>query len=251
MPGLYKTDAIVLRSQEYLEADRLLTLFTKKAGKVAAIAKGVRRPKSRMAGHLLPFAHLRLVLIEGRGLHTVTSVETIAAYRGLREDLLRMAMASVIVELTDVFIQEGQADEPLFQLLKNTLAFLEKESDPRIFYLAYQLRLLTLVGFAPSLEACVVCGRPVASVKAIHLGLVGVLCSEHQLTGKSVSAALLPVLYRMQQSDLNSLRILRLTQALGLELREILEAWLRSRLDHPLRSLAFLQEMWIDISATP
>src|ERR687885_804426 len=124
MPGPLKLDGIVLRSIRYAEADRVLHLYTPERGRVSAIAKGVRRPRSRFGGRLEPFFRIRLLLHEGRGdLLTITGAETIAAHARLREDAGAL------------------------------------EGATRANALAFRLKLLLAAGFAPQLAGCASCGE--------------------------------------------------------------------------------------------
>jgi DNA repair protein RecO (recombination protein O) len=106
----FRTDAVVLRHSDWGEADRLLWLYTREFGKVRAIAKGVRKVRSRKAGHIEPFMHSTLLLARGRDILLVTQAETVDAFMPLREDLLRATAASYIVELLDRFTYE-EADD--------------------------------------------------------------------------------------------------------------------------------------------
>jgi DNA repair protein RecO (recombination protein O) len=102
---LYRTEAIVIKRSDFFEADRLLTLYTPKLGKIRAIAKGVRKPTSRKSGHVELFTHSQLLIAKGRNLDIVTQAETVHAFRSLREDLLRTTYAFYGAELLDLFVE--------------------------------------------------------------------------------------------------------------------------------------------------
>ncbi len=156
-----RTEAVVLRHSDWGEADRLLWLFTREQGKIRVIAKGVRKLRSRKAGHLEPFIHTNLLLAYGREMWIVTQAETIAAFIPLREDLLRLGYASYVIELLDRFTYEEGENRPLFSLLVDTLSRLSSEPDPAFAVRYYELRLLDLVGFRPQLFNCVNCNTPI------------------------------------------------------------------------------------------
>lgn len=163
MAGSLKTEAIVLRSLRYGEADRILHLYTPGRGRVGAIAKGVRRARSRFGGRLEPFFRLQLVLYEGRGdLLTVTSAETVAAYPRLREDARALDGAARACEAVARVFADGDPHAGVYHLLANELALLD--GDPsragRANALAFRLKLLLAAGFAPQLAACAACGEP-------------------------------------------------------------------------------------------
>jgi DNA repair protein RecO (recombination protein O) len=162
MPGPLKTDAIVLRSLRYGEADRILHLYTPHRGRVSAIAKGVRKAKSRFGGRLEPFFELRTVLHEGRSdLLTVTGVETLSAHPRLRE---RRASLDVAARCCDAVGRLFATEDPhpgVYRLLANELALLEAtpEAATPANAVAFRLKLLLAAGLAPHLSACASCGE--------------------------------------------------------------------------------------------
>ncbi len=172
-----RVEAIVLRHSDWGEADRLLTLYSREEGKLRAIAKGVRRLRSRKAGHLEPFTRVKVMLAHGRDLWIVTQAETVAAYLALREDLERIAHASYAVELLDRFTYEEGGNRALFDLLAVTLQRLD-EGQPAFTVLRYyELRLLDLLGFRPELFHCVGCGEEIQPQDQFFSPLLGgVLC---------------------------------------------------------------------------
>jgi DNA repair protein RecO (recombination protein O) len=157
-----KTEGIVLRSLRYGEADRILHLYTPDRGRVSAIAKGVRRARSRFGGRLEPFFRLNLVLYEGRSeLLTVTSVETIAGHPRLREDAGALDGAARACEAVARVFADGDPHRGVYHLLANELALLDHEPHKagRPNALAFRLKLLLAAGFAPQLAACASCGE--------------------------------------------------------------------------------------------
>jgi DNA repair protein RecO (recombination protein O) len=160
--GPLKTEAVVLRSMRFGEADRILHLYTPERGRISAIAKGVRKTRSRFGGRLEPFFRLRLVLHEGRSdLLTVTSAETVQAYARLRDGGPTLDAAARACDAVNRLFGEAEAQPPVFHLLCNELALLE--TDPRhadlANQLAFRLKLLLAAGFAPQLAACAACGE--------------------------------------------------------------------------------------------
>ena len=162
MPGSYKTEAVVLRSIRYGEADRVLHLYTAERGRVGAVAKGVRRLRSRLGGRLEPLARVRLVLHEGRGeLCTVTQVDTVHAHAGLRERRASIERATQACDAVLRLLDSTEANPAAYNLLCNELAMLD--SDPaaasRAHALAFRMKLLLAAGFAPELASCAACGE--------------------------------------------------------------------------------------------
>src|SRR5215213_9869151 len=161
MTGSWTTECIVLRSIRFGEADRVLHLYTPQRGRVSAIAKGVRRAKSRFGGRLEPFFRLQLVLYEGRSdLLTVTSAETLAGHRRLREDGGALDAAARACDAVGRLFDDGDPHAGVYHLLANELALLDAEPARagRANALAFRLKLLLAAGFAPQLAACASCG---------------------------------------------------------------------------------------------
>jgi DNA repair protein RecO (recombination protein O) len=162
MPGSFKTEAVVLRSIRYGEADRVLHLYTPDRGRVGAVAKGARRLKSRLGGRLEPLTRVRLVMHEGRGeLCTVTQADTMNPHPALRErrDTLERGVQACDAVLR--LLDSTDPNRPAYNLLCNELALLD--ADPgaanRSHALAFRMKLLLAAGFAPELASCASCGE--------------------------------------------------------------------------------------------
>ncbi len=158
----FRVDAVVLRHNDYGEADRLLTLYTRQLGKTRAIAKGARKIASRKAGHIEPFTHVRLQLAKGRDTLIVTQADTVDAYLSLRDDLILTSQASYVLELLDRFTYEDETENSaIFRLLTDTLSRLSSDLDPWLVIRYYEIRLLDHLGFRPQLFECANCGREI------------------------------------------------------------------------------------------
>jgi DNA repair protein RecO (recombination protein O) len=161
MPGQFKTEAVVLRTFRYGEADRILHLYTAERGRVGAIAKGVRRVKSRFGGRLEPLFRVNLVLHEGRGeLCTVTQAETVAAHPALRERRASLERAAQACDAVLRLLDSQEPNQPAYNLLCRELALLDADPQAatRGHALSFRLKLLLAAGFAPELAACATCG---------------------------------------------------------------------------------------------
>jgi DNA repair protein RecO (recombination protein O) len=163
MSGKLKTEAIVLRSIRFGEADRVLHLYTPQRGRVGAIAKGSRRPKSRFGGRLEPFFRLNLILHEGRGdLATVTSAATVEGFPRLRSDRAALNAAARASDAVLRLFDSSEANPSAYHLLCRYLEILD---DPVAgaaelsTALTFRLKLALAAGFAPELAACVRCGE--------------------------------------------------------------------------------------------
>jgi DNA repair protein RecO (recombination protein O) len=178
MPAPLKTEAIVLRSIRYGEADRIVHLYTPRHGRLAAIAKGARRSRSRFGARLEPFFHLRAVLHDGRGeLYTVTSVDTVAVHPALREHAATLDAAARACDAVGRLFETPEPHPEVFRLLANELALLNRavgHARPANG-LAFRLKLLLAAGILPQLASCVACGEP-EHLRAFSASAGGVVC---------------------------------------------------------------------------
>jgi DNA repair protein RecO (recombination protein O) len=191
MPGPVKTQAIVLRSIRYGEADRIVHLYTPHRGRVGAIAKGVRRSHSRFGGRLEPFFRLNLVLHEGRGeLLTVTSAETVDGHPRLRADGRALDAAARACDALSRLFETSEPHPEVFNLLCNELAVLD--ADParatHSNQLAFRLKLLLAAGLAPQLAACAACGSS-DHITGFSGAAGGVVCSACEASSFALDAA--------------------------------------------------------------
>jgi len=179
MPALLKTEAIVLRSIRYGEADRVLHLYTPRHGRLSAIAKGVRRSRSRFGARLEPFFRIRAVLHEGRGeLHTVTGVDTLAAHSGLRDHAATLDAAARACDAVARLFDSSEPHPDVFALLANELALLDSDRAHAHAAngLAFRLKLLLAAGILPQLATCAGCGER-QHLHGFSAAAGGVVCS--------------------------------------------------------------------------
>ena len=161
MAGSFKTEGVVLRSIRFGEADRVLHLYTEQRGRVGAVAKGVRRVRSRFGGRLEPLFRVALVLHEGKGdLCTVTAAETVHAHPALRERRDSLGRATQACEAVLRVLDSAEPNRPAYNLLCRQLALLDSSAGAatRAQGLAFRIKLLLAAGFLPELGACATCG---------------------------------------------------------------------------------------------
>jgi DNA repair protein RecO (recombination protein O) len=184
--AVYKSKGIVLRSIRYGEADRILDLYTRDAGLVSAIAKGIRRTKSRFGARLEPLSCVDFVAYQGRTLDTLTQAELLRSFRGVREDLARFGAAARMVGSVRALSGGDEADRRVFNLLYNGLDALEEhDSGFEAVEAAFGLKLSILAGYAPQLDVCSNCATdPEEAPEPLYFApdLGGVLCSECRST---------------------------------------------------------------------
>ncbi|MGB0121567.1 MAG: DNA repair protein RecO [Solirubrobacterales bacterium] len=163
MAGTFKTEAVVLRTIRYGEADRILHIYSREYGRLGAIAKGVRKPRSRFGGRLEPFFRLSLVLHRGRGdLHTVTAAETVEGYPALRSSARGIRAAGDACGAVLRLLDGTEANQPAYNLLCRYLALIDEDPASGVAGLGgmvtFRLKLALAAGFAPELSGCSRCG---------------------------------------------------------------------------------------------
>ncbi len=180
--ALRNDQGIVLRGYPFGEADKVVVVLSPNHGKVRAVAKGVRKTKSRFGGRLEPFNHVDLVLYEGRNLGTITQVELIESFPRLRSRLDAVTAASTMVEAADAVAQEGESSHRLFLLLQRGLRALDGGGGGPDLVTSFLLKLADVVGVAPALVACASCGRGEGLGRFSFAG-GGVVCDRCRVEG--------------------------------------------------------------------
>jgi DNA repair protein RecO (recombination protein O) len=246
-PRNYQTEAIIIKKIKLGEADRILTLYTPNLGKIQAVAKGVRRPRSKMAGHLELLTHSLVSLARGRNLDTVTGSQTIDGFLPLKSDLELTSYALYIVELTEQFTADHDENQPLFELLLKTMHCLCQETNRELTLRYFELRLLDLTGYRPQLEQCASCHRPLRpETNFFSPRAGGVLCpgcQQSQPPAYPLSVDALKVLRWLQVSDDSAAGRLRITRLLSRELEAVMRAYLRYLLEREVKSTAWLDTL--------
>jgi DNA repair protein RecO (recombination protein O) len=248
VPRLYVTDAIVLSRFDYGEADRIMTLFTPEHGKIKAIAKGVRKPTSRLGGSVEPLAELRVALARGRTFDVVTQVQVSHAWLRLRDSLESAATAWYLAELVDRATEERHEAAGLYALLRRSYELLDAGMAPGRVARWYEMHLADELGVRPEVDRCVECDRMLEADESFRWvpPLGGVLCYRcpgppADRAGLSVEA--LKLLKAYQRMDVEALAALRLPDAVERDVEAAMRDFLRVSLERDARSLPFLDEV--------
>ncbi|MGI6490827.1 MAG: DNA repair protein RecO [Peptococcaceae bacterium] len=241
---LFTLDAIVLRSIDCGEGNRLLVIFSREQGKLKVMAHGVAKPSSRKRGFVQLFSRSSFLIHRGRELDSVSQCEGRELFPSLRSDLEGISRASYIAELADAFTLEGQANEELFWLLLNTFRMLETKKDLELLTRAFELKIVTVLGYRPVLETCAACGGELLPGKlAFSPAMGGVLCDTcSHLEPDAVpcnkgQVELLKMLISWEPARLHQLRA---GEANKKQLRVMLQRYIRYYLERELKSAAFL-----------
>ena len=245
--ALYRDDGIVLRTQDLGEADRIITVLTRRTGRIRAVGKGVRRTKSRFGARLEPFTHVDLLLYEGRSLDIVTQADSLRAYgEPLASDYPRYTAGVAMLETAERFTpEERQPAQRQFLLLVGGLRALgEGEHGARLVLDAFLLRSLAVAGYAPALEECAVCGSPEVSAdgapRAFAIAAGGLTCRSCRPAGAAApsahTVALMGALLRGNWPVADA--SLRRHQV---ECSGLVAAYLQWHLEHSIRSLRHVE----------
>jgi len=248
VPRIYKTQGIVLTRFELGEADRVLTILTPHDGKLRVIAKGVRRPTSRLGGALEPFAELQLVLARGRNFDVVTQASVGEAWLRLRDRLESAATAWYVGELADRAVEEGGIAYPVYALLRRAFQLLDDGMAPARVARWYEFNLADCLGMRPEVERCVECDHVLEPDELFRWvpGLGGVLCQGHPgppAEQVALSLAALKLLRAYKRLDIEALAALRLPSGVEAEVEGAMRRFIRHVLEREARSLAFLDEV--------
>jgi len=246
-PRNYQTEAIVIKKIKLGEADRILTLYTPYLGKIRAVAKGVRRPRSKLAGHLELLTHSLVSLARGRNLDTITGSQTINSFLPLKSDLKLTSYGLYATELVDQFTADHIENHPLFQLLLETMHRLCRGGDNELVLRYFELHLLNEVGYRPQLHQCVSCCQVLEpTTNSFCPSAGGILCpscSQSQPLTHPVSVNALKVLRLLQSSDYSTVVKLKIDPELSHQLEMVMRDYLRYLLEREVKSAAWLDTL--------
>jgi len=238
--SLYRDQGVVLRTIKLGETDRIVTVLTQGNGKVRGVAKGIRKPGSRFGARLEPTSHVALQCYKGRELDVITQVETLDAFRPLREHYGCLTHAISMLEAVDQVAQERERNVALYRMLVGALRTLAA-TPSAVITPAFFWKLLSLEGFHPLLDACARCGDDAGPFLAFDLGEGGLLCGAcGQFGGLRVQPAAVELLRSMLGGELNRVLADPPSPAVVMEVERLAVAALEYHLERRLRSAALL-----------
>lgn len=242
-----RVEGVVLRHSDWGEADRLLLVYTRERGKLRALAKGVRKLRSRKAGHLEPFTRVALMLARGRDMWIVTQAETVEAYLPLRDNLLKLGQAATVLELVDRFGYEEGEDPGLYQLLTATLRRICEEEDAFLALRYFDLRVLDLFGFRPQLFQCARCGAEIKAedqfFSALQGGVLCPRCGTQDPTARPASVEALRFFRHIQRSNYTESKRANIPAPIRSEMEQLLQYYFTYHLERKLNSPDFLRRI--------
>ena len=246
----YQTQGIVLRRLNIFEADQIITLYTRHNGKVRALAKGIRRAKSRRSGHLELFMLSELTIAKGRNLDVIASAHNQNAFPNLRKSLESLSEVMEILEITDLLTPEEHNDTRLFDLLAETFLWLEQSDEAKnrpLLIRAFEIKFLTITGHAPELKRCVRCGGKLTEKgNGFSFDRGGVICQKCGVgdnQAQAISSEAIKTLRLLSESDFATIARVVDSPAVFLEAENILTGFLQYLLDRKINSKIFASEV--------
>lgn len=244
--ALIKAEGLVLRTRDLGEADKIVVMYTRERGKLSGVARGSRRARSRLLAVSQLFVHGRFLLYEGRGLHSISQAELVNSFRPLREDLDRVAYASYFAELVDALVDDDEPNSDLFSIVLQGFTLVAGTDDLDLGLRWFELTVMSLLGYQPQLDHCVMCHGPIENgvvFSAKQGGVVCKACTETDATAVPVHLGVVNQLRRLLETPASRLGIFRPSQPDRLAMEHVLRAHIEHRLDRPLKSRGFLEAM--------
>ncbi|SCX93604.1 DNA repair protein RecO [Alkaliphilus peptidifermentans] len=245
---LIKTEGFVIKNRKYSENDSLLAIFTRKAGKINAIAKGARKPKSNLLAGIQPFCYSDFVLYKGRNLYTVSQCEPKQIFYTIREDLNRLAYGSYVLELTETVTTEGQTNNRLFNLLGKTLHILAKEDiEINTVIRAFELKFLVYSGYRPSLNSCVSCGsKEIANIRFSFKegGIICPQCVQTDPFAVKISDVTIKLADYLLHKDIMEIQKLKIHDSLNNQLKKLIKKYIMTHINkYEFKSLEIVDKL--------
>lgn len=244
---LHKTEGIVIRSKDYGEAHKIITIFSPTLGKISLMARGAKKTRSRLSSLCQLFTHGQYLfyLANPKTMGTLSQGEIINSFRYLRVNLLQTAYAAYFAELVDRFTDDGERNAYLFDLILSMYRYLEEEKDPDILARIFEIKMLITGGYQPQLTQCLNCGRKEGRFTfSVQEG--GFICQDCQhldptpLVLSTASIKLLQLFYYLDHHRLGNIDVKESTKQ---ELRQALWQFMDHHTPLVLKSRAFLEQM--------
>lgn len=243
-----KVEAIVLRTVDYGESNKILTLLSDTQGKIGAMARGAKKPQSQLSSVSQPFAYgtYMIAIGEGRGMGTIIQAELNESFRAIREDLFKAAYASYVVELADRFVEEREPSQGVFLLVLTLLSHLADGKDPEIVVRLCEMKMLDLAGIRPELYHCAHCFQPVEQALRFSIMHGGPLCGNcHSSDERAIwiKPVTLKLLRTFQAMDVRRLGEVKVGDDVRRQLGKVLKHYIDEYSGVTFKSRAFLEQL--------
>jgi len=244
---LRTVEAVIISHKDFGEADRLVTLFSLEGGKIRALAKGVRKIRSRKAAYLEPFMHSKVVLARGKTFWIITQADAVHNNLSIRDSLVKTGQAAYVMELADRLSIEEEADPAVFRLLVDTLGRINDDGDVFNALRFFELRVLDRAGFRPDLIDCVGCGKKITAqdqyFSAVQGGVLCPACGKLHHTAREVSMNTLRFLRHFQRSAYADIAEVSVPSAAQAEMSAFMNSYISSVVERKLNAPDFLKQV--------
>ena len=247
---LHRTEAVVIRSIDFSESDKIVTFFTRKFGKLQGIAKGAKRSKKRFGNTLELFSHVSLLFFqkENLGLARINNCTNIQIYTEICKNIEKIAYASYFIELVGELVGERERNEGIFNLLTDSLSLTNSRKFGEALARIFEIRLLSLLGYQPQLEVCLACGRPLSGMERFWFSAArgGILCNPCS-TGlgrlSPISPGTLKMLLLARDMDFKKINRLVFSQQALTESKETISSFVHFQMGKRPNSIKFLNRI--------
>ncbi|SET61217.1 DNA replication and repair protein RecO [Oceanobacillus limi] len=242
---LEKIEGIVIKTIDYGETHKIITIFSKKLGKFSAIAKGAKKPKSRMAAVTQPFILGQFLVYVNSGLSSIQQGEIMESFRSIREDIIKTAYTAYITEFTEKLVDEKSPDGYLYDQLYQTIRWISENEDMDIPIMMFELKLFEKGGFAPTLIACVNCGQtePLSGFSILEGGVLCNGCLHKDADAIPLTPSLIRLLQVFSRVGLEQVGKISVKPENRRLLRQLLDSYYDRYGGYYLKSKRFLNQL--------
>ncbi len=245
--GLLKTKGIVIKEVSTGEADKIITIFTGNQGRISALSRGGKRPKSKLSAGSQILCYGEFVLYSGKDMYSVNSCDVIESFYNIRNDMVRLTYAAHFMDIVLELIQENQPSTRLLKLLLNTLHMLAKtQKQPELVACIFELRAVSIAGYAPHVHSCMKCGKAPGNYYSFSFSKCGFLCDNEKCLGEDGASVQLSqgasrAIQHIVYAPMEELFGFGLSQEVLYELGRITKRYLREQLEKDFTKLDFLK----------
>ena len=242
-----RTKGIVIKEINTGEADKIITIFSRSQGKISAHAKGARRPRSKLVACTQLLCYGDFVLFKGRNMFSINSCEVIEPFYEIRNDIIKLTYSAHLIDIINDVVQENQPSSRVLQLLLNTLYMLAKtDRKPELLAKIFEIRLMAILGYAPFVRGCMVCGRDKVDKNFFSFKNCGIICSAEDCVSTdpysiSITPGTVKALCHIVHSRMEQLFNFNVSEEVLSELTYISRRYLRERLEKDYTKLDFLK----------
>jgi DNA repair protein RecO (recombination protein O) len=242
---LYKLEGIIIRTIDYGESNKILTLYSKEMGKIAVMARGAKKPKSRLSSISQLFTHGQFLIQKGSGLGVLNQGELLSTFRNIRSDIFLTAYAAYMIELLEKLTEEGKPSISLYTFLYTSLNHLNNGVDPDVLRYIFELRMLRIAGLSPEVNSCVNC-KATEGEFSFSIEEGGFLCKRclhidpYHIKMGPATARIIRILYYVEINRLGKINIKDETKQ---QLKKIITSYFEKYSGIYLKSKKFLEQL--------